>query len=115
MALGVEALSNDLGIIHRGSITICMDASAAVGIACRIGVGKVRHIEVNQLWLQEKVHEGKIELKKIGTEDNLADALTKPVDAKHLDWHVEACGGIMSRDRHALMPKVVKDDMEEEW
>ena len=86
-----------------------------MGIACRIGVGKVRHIEVNQLWLQEKVYDGRIELKRIDAQDHLADAPTKPVDAKHLDWHVEACGGIIGRGRHALMPKVVKEDMGEEW
>ena len=115
MALGIESLSRDLGIIYGGTIKVRTDASAAVGIACRIGVGKVRHIEVNQLWLQEKVYEGRITLEKISTEDNLADALTKPVDGKHLEWHVEECGGIISRDRHALMPRVVKEDMEEEW
>ena len=115
MALGIESLSKDLGIIYGGPIRVQTDASAAVGIACRIGVGKVRHIEVNQLRLQEKVYDGKIKLEKINTEDDLADALTKPVDAKHLEWHVEACGGTISRDRHKLMPRVVKEDMEEEW
>ena len=115
MAMGIESLGNDLGIIFDGPITMRTDASAAVGIACRIGVGKIRHIEVNQLWLQEKVYEGKIKLEKIRTEDNIADALTKPVDAKCLLWHAEACGGIITRDRHPLMPNVVKEDLQEEW
>jgi translation elongation factor EF-4 len=45
-----------------GSIEIKSDASAAVGIANRIGVGKVRHIEVNQLRLQDKVHKKEIKI-----------------------------------------------------
>ena len=51
VALGIKALSEDLGRCYEGSIEIRSDASAAIGIANRIGVGKVRHIEVNQLWL----------------------------------------------------------------
>ena len=43
----------DLGV--NMSITILTDASAAKGIASRRGLGKVRHIEVNQLWVQERV------------------------------------------------------------
>ena len=53
VALGIESLMKDLGVEDTGSIAIKTDASAAVGIGSRIGIGKVRHIEVNQLWLQE--------------------------------------------------------------
>ena len=54
---------------------------AAISIGNRIGSGKVRHIEVTQLWLQDKVTQKVIVLNKVGTDDNLADALTKAVDA----------------------------------
>ncbi len=55
VALGAKAISEDLGVRFTGKISIKGDASAAIGIANRVGIGKVRHIEVNQLWLQEKV------------------------------------------------------------
>ena len=32
-----------------------MDASAAIGMAQRVGLNKVRHIEVDVLWLQEQM------------------------------------------------------------
>ena len=51
VALGVEPLMRDVGVEDTGSIAIKTDASAAIGIGSRIGIGKVRHIEVNQLWL----------------------------------------------------------------
>ena len=51
-ALGIRSLLADWGIQRR--IRIKTDASVAKSIASRRGVGKVRHIEVNQLWLQEK-------------------------------------------------------------
>ena len=44
---------SDLGINIR--IQIKSDASAAIGIASRRGLGKNRHLEVSQLWLQQRV------------------------------------------------------------
>ena len=46
MALGMKALMGDLGM--DVGITVMTDASAAKGFATRKGLGKVRHIVVNQ-------------------------------------------------------------------
>ena len=60
-------------------IRLSEDSTAAKGIADRIGLGKVRHIEVNQLWLQEKVRNKDIELRKVkGLENLLAREKRKP-------------------------------------
>ena len=61
-------------------------------ISNRIGSGKVRHIEVTQLWLQEKVRKNVIVGNKVGTDDNLSDALTKGVDAAAIYKHLEGVG-----------------------
>lgn len=74
------------------------------------GIGKVRHIEVTQLWVQEKVASGEIAIHKVATEDNLADALTKAVDAQVISKHVLGTGAEILRDRHPLTPTV--DDSE---
>ena len=58
------------------------DSSAAMGISNRRGLGKVRHIELNQLWLQETVNSKEIEMRKMKGEDNVADALTKHLDQR---------------------------------
>ena len=63
MAMGVQSVLRDLG--YEVKIRIRTDASAAKGIASRRGLGKVRHIEVSQLWLQEKVTTGAIEVMKV--------------------------------------------------
>ena len=52
--IGVESIMSDLGVSYVDPILIRSDASAAIGITGRIGVGKVRHIEVSQLWVQTK-------------------------------------------------------------
>ena len=76
----------DTGRTMSGKIKIRTDASAAIGIANRIGVGKVRHIEVNQLRLQDKVQAGIIKFTKVGADENLADALTKGLESNKLNW-----------------------------
>ena len=47
IGLGVRGLLEDLGITMR--VRTSTDSTAASGIANRRGLGKVRHIEVNQL------------------------------------------------------------------
>ena len=54
--MGLKAIAEDLGVSYAGPMQINADASAAIAIASRLGLGKVRHIEVTQLWLQEKVY-----------------------------------------------------------
>ena len=78
--MGMRALMEDLGV---GGVKLRLksDASAAIGIASRRGLGKIRHLEVSQLWLQQKVANGDLEVIKVNGEDNLADALTKHLGA----------------------------------
>ena len=54
--LGVKNMMNEYGVETK--VTVKTDASAAKGIASRRGSGKVRHIEVSQLWVQSKVAQG---------------------------------------------------------
>ena len=91
-------------------IQILSDASAAIGIASRRGSGKVRHIEVNQLWLQDRVLKGSVELVKIGTGHNLADALTKHVEHDGIVRHMKGVGMRWESGRHSDMPLVAEED-----
>ena len=110
VALGIRCIGEDLGMRFLGKICIRADASAAIGIANRVGIGKVRHIEVNQLWLQEKVYEGKMEIVKVRSEENMADALTKALDSKGIRSHVEGIGAEVRMGRHPLAPKLSAED-----
>jgi hypothetical protein len=44
----------------------------------RQGVGKIRHLHVKQLWLQEKVALGDLVISKMPRNENYSDALTHP-------------------------------------
>ena len=82
--------------------------AAAKAIATRRGMGKVRHIETSQLWVQEKVAEGKTRVVKISTEDNIADHLTKYQDKVGIGKHMWYTNQRFVEGRHCLMPSVVK-------
>ena len=86
------------------SIVVKSDASAAVSIANRRGVGKVRHIEVSQLWLQDKVRRGDINIVKVGTHENVADALTKYVSCDGMRMHMSCANQRLLQRRHGLAP-----------
>ena len=109
IALGVQCLCADLGVIYIAPIQLKSDASAAIRICNRIGLGKVRHIEVNQLWLQEKAAKKKMEIIKVGTLENLADALTKSLDAESMRRHLVGVNAGVHTDRHNLTPKLEVD------
>ena len=77
-ALECQSLARDMG--WQPSLTVHSDATAAIGIARPRGMGKVRHLDVTDLWIQEKVRSKSIIIQKIPSEHNPADILTKYVD-----------------------------------
>ena len=100
--MGLQSVLKDFDV--DSSITIKSDATAAIAIASRRGLGKVRHIEVCQLWLQERVRRGDITICKVGTHENIADALTKYVTRSIMDMHTKVTGQSAREGRHALAP-----------
>ncbi len=86
-AIGIKNMMMDLGIPME--IVVKTDASAAKGIASRRGAGKVRHIDVHQLWVQDLVAKGEIIILKVPGSENLADVLTKHVNRDTLDKMLE--------------------------
>ena len=62
-ALGLKAMREDMGVEFR--IHLKTDASAAMGMGMRRGLGKVRRGGAGQLWLQDMIHRGRIGIEKI--------------------------------------------------
>ena len=82
-ALGMQSLLRDMG--WDLPIEIFSDATAAIGIARRKGLGKIRHLDVSDLWIQDKIRTKAISLNKVLGTENMADVLTKYVDRKTMD------------------------------
>ena len=70
-------------------LEICSDASAAIGICKRRGLGKVRHLAVADLWIQDYLRTNDLVLNKVKGPDNPADVLTKFVDKVTLEKHID--------------------------
>ena len=77
--LGFLAGCADLGIWTNGAVSlrVLTDSGACKGICQRTGLGKIRHIIVAMLWLQDLVRIGKIQMSKTPGKENPADLLTK--------------------------------------
>ena len=71
-----------MGFHHK--IRLHSNATAAIGIAWRRGMGKIRHLDCTDLWIQEKVRSGAAEVVKVPGTENPADAFTEYVDRKTL-------------------------------
>ena len=76
--LGLKAMTMDYN--KPLSPWMFVDATAAIGVAQRVGLGKLRHLETQSLWLQEAVRDKRIGLSKVHGPVNPADLMTKHVD-----------------------------------
>ena len=88
--VGVKNFLEQLGI--RVNLRHYVDASAAKGTMLRQGAGKIKHLEVRQLWCQFAVERHQVEVIKIPRKINLADNLTHPVGRRDLSlFHDALC------------------------
>ena len=104
--MGIASMFQDMGVQY--SITLFTDSSAAKGMSSRRGLGKVRHIELNQLWLQDQVARGKISVRKIRGEDNFSDSLTKHSNPERIQQTMRGTLNKIIEGRHAIMPNVAR-------
>ena len=77
--LGAVAMAKDLAVELAPRVKV--DANAAKGIASRRGVGKVRHLHVATLWLQECILSRRLRIDKEPGSTNVADLGTKHLGA----------------------------------
>ena len=108
-ALGQQSLFADLGSALE--VRVWTDSSAAIGICSRQGLGKLRHIDTQALWIQEKVRTKQIILKKVRGEVNPADLLTKFLSSKDkVDQLVNLYGCVFMSGRAKSAPLLKKRD-----
>ena len=91
--LGVASLLEDLG--WKVGIKVWTDSSAAKAAASRRGHGRMRHVELKYLWVQELVRSGRIVLDKVPGVRNVADHLTKGKGVSEVKGLLESVGAEM--------------------
>ena len=104
--LGLRAVASDLGLGF--DIELRADASAAIGICRRRGLGKVRHLHVADLWVQDRLRSQDFKLTKWPGQSNLADALTKYLERKELSKHMDGMNIHAHEGRSQLAPQITE-------
>ena len=102
--LGIQSCARDLGLEYTG--TIYADASAALGIVMRRGIGKVRHIRTQSLWLQEAHATKRLGFEKIDGSRNPSDLMTKHLSDTLQQRHLEYIGTRAAGGRAESAPEL---------
>lgn len=89
-AMGVQSIANDFWDEVR--VVLRVDSSAAIGVVARRGLGRLRHVHAQELWVQQEVREGRLGLLKTPGPESIADMLTKHVGREVLEKPMRAMG-----------------------
>ena len=65
------------------------DSSVAKSFVGRQGLGKMKHLEIRDLWLQKEVHDGKVVVHKVLGTENPSDLGTKILNAAEITERLE--------------------------
>ena len=85
-AKGLQAMGIEVGMRNLDApIELRIDSSAAKSFAARRGFGRMRHIDVRMLWLQEEVLGKRVVLVKVPGDKNPADMMTKYLSKQAID------------------------------
>ena len=104
--IGLISLAQDLGLSLL--VRLHVDASAAPGIIERRGVGRVRHLDVGALWLQEQALRRAVEFVKVKGTSNPADLMTKHLEGPKFRTFSERLGYDTREGRHELAPETAR-------
>ena len=96
-SLGLKSMAAAFG--DELHVAVWSDATAAIAIAQRGGLGKLRHIQTQYLWIQERVAAKDIGLKNVLGTDNPADLLTKHLPREVMERHLEFSGLVVKGGR----------------
>ena len=87
---GVESMMRDLGFAVKPVLNI--DSKATEHILHRQGIGKLKHIEVAYLWVQDEIRSQRMRVHRIRSEENVANLGAKPLSKAVIAKHCLAPG-----------------------
>ena len=106
VAVGFRRMVAEMGV--GLDVELRTDSRAAKGIAHRVGLGKVKHLAVCYLWLQDAVRLREVDVVKVGTAWNWADVGTKHLDGLRIKELTSKVGYRTEEGRHELAPSVAR-------
>ena len=97
-AIGLAQLALGWGL--QLDIGVHVDSSAALAVVSRKGNGKLRHVRIGHLWIQELAENEEVKFFKVKGTENPADLMTKYLSATKAAPLVQALG-LQPRAGHA--------------
>ena len=88
---GMISVCSDFGF-HNIRLSLRSDATAAIAIVHREGLGRVRHLATGDLWIQQRVRRSEIAVSKWPGRDNPSDVGTKGLDGVTMSRHMATLG-----------------------
>ena len=86
---------------------IFSDASAALGVVQRQGLGRLRHVDCSFLFVQSLSARKVAQFSKVPGRDNPADICTKGIGAEIIARHVKTVGGRPCSGRPVKCPSIM--------
>ena len=107
--MGARAMVKDYG---GGNIEVNLfvDASASIEVAHRKGLGRIRHLDTQSLWIQDAVRQRKVALNEIQGAQHPADMMTTFLGSQYLMAMMDRLGLESVDGRSSLAPQVAVDD-----
>ena len=102
--LGLRTIFGDLN--KKFTSTILSDASAALGIIQRQGLGKLRHIDCSYLFVQNLNAEKIIKFSKVLGTENPADLCTKGLSEAEIEKYIKMTQSAFHQGKHGLCPQL---------
>jgi len=103
-ALGLKSLCADFRLVVE--LQVYTDSTAAKGITQRRGLGKLRHMDVQYFWLQEKLGNKEYHLNKVLGTLNPSDIMTKYLDEMTMVGHLVRLHVRHAEGRSAVAPLI---------
>ena len=92
-AVGMRNVGKELGLDGvEMTMILETDSSAAKGFVSRRGRGRMRHMEVKWLWLQDQVRRGNVRVIKLKGTENAADLMTKYLNRSEIVERLQRIG-----------------------
>ena len=110
---GIGSMAADLG--RDVNVVLYADSSAAIAIAKRRGAGKLSHINIGLLWIQDKTESKEVAIKKVKGISNPADMMTKVVNQEKLQKYMSMTKQKLAEGRAKESLKVKKWEDKLSW
>ena len=89
---GIVSLLRDLG--YEMKPVLATDAKATEHMLHRQGTGKLKHIDVAYWWMQDEIRSKMLRVRRVKSEDDVADLGTKPLSKALIAKHCLALGHV---------------------